>query len=61
MRLWSNLDHNINIAIWAVITPRARAEQCRMSNATFSQGVFVLPQAIKNILFVHGANYTPKI
>src|ERR1019366_478972 len=48
-----DLDHDVGVAVGAVIAPRARAEQGGMGHAALAQGAFVFPQPVKDILPVH--------
>src|SRR6266849_2614637 len=48
-----NLDHDVGVAVRAIVTPRTRAEQGSMGYTARAQSTLMLPKAIKDFLSVH--------
>src|SRR5271169_245801 len=48
-----DLDHDIDVTVGAVVAPRARAEQSRVTDAARAQGGFIFPQPGKDLLTIH--------
>src|SRR6266403_2451581 len=51
-----DIDHEIDIAVWTIVAAHPRTEQGGMGHAALTQGAFVLPKSVENLLSVHGSN-----
>src|SRR5215468_4846957 len=56
-----NLDHDVGVAVGAIVAPRTRTEQSSMGHAARTQSTLMLPKAVKDFLSVHNLNSTTKI
>ena len=48
-----NLNHNVGVAVGAIVAARARTEQGGMGNPAFAQGALVVAKPVKDFLPVH--------
>src|SRR5271163_162611 len=53
-----NLNHDVGVAVGAVVAARARTEQRGMRHTARAQSALVLPQPLKDFLPVHDELYT---
>src|SRR5271168_3946768 len=59
-RCWVDVDHDIGVAVGAVIAARARTEQGGMRDAACAQVALVLAKPVKDLLPVHTVPHTTK-
>src|ERR1700722_9340430 len=60
IRLGCDLDHDVDVAVRALVATRVRSEQGRMRDAALTQGALVFPQPVDDLLPVHGASLSTK-
>src|SRR6266404_8152175 len=51
-----DIDQKVDVAVGTIVAAHSRTEQGGMGDTTLTQGVFVLPKPIENLLSVHGSN-----